>query len=230
VLEGDLRFRVGLLSFIDGGVIGHLLRGEPNILTIVMTGDLKQYGTIPVEIVSNSYVESLSSLASEVVAWHTDVWSPGFADLYISPAVASEVGTEVMKAGFKNVRKSISDETANLRLRKRLNRDRIDDLGVATLFAISECVRGVAVGYHEANIFESCWSGSFMNRDATQPDIAMFPGGWSLGVPTDWIGISLAERSLAIVASIRRWAQSTEPPKLTQGDLQKIQEHITNWE
>jgi len=36
VMQGDLKFKVGLPSFIDGGVIGHLLRGEPNILRVVL--------------------------------------------------------------------------------------------------------------------------------------------------------------------------------------------------
>ena len=40
VMQGDLKFKVGLPSFIDGSVIGHLLRGEPNILRVVLTGDL----------------------------------------------------------------------------------------------------------------------------------------------------------------------------------------------
>ena len=116
-----------------------------------------------------------------------------------------------------------SVEEINFSLRQRLNSTRLSDLKVALAFGTLECVRGVAVGYHRPDIFESCWSSSFLTRDATQPDIAEFPGGWSLSVPTDWIGLSLSERSRAIAAAILAWAQSAETPKLSNSELQKIQ-------
>jgi len=61
VMQGDLKFKVGLPSFIDGGVIGHLLRGEPNILRVVLTGDLNPPEIIPVETLS---VETLSNITA----------------------------------------------------------------------------------------------------------------------------------------------------------------------
>ena len=86
VVEGNLRFKVGLLSFIDGGIIGHLLRGEPNILRVVATGDLDGPGTIPVETISDAFVESLRVQSSEAI----DPLKYGghfFSALYIVPQV-----------------------------------------------------------------------------------------------------------------------------------------------
>ena len=93
-------------------------------------------------------------------------------------------------------------------------------MGIAETWGISECVRGLAVGYHESDIFESCWSASFMSGKA---DIAEFPGGWSVSVPTDWNGLDLVERSRVIATDILSWAEETTPPRMAYSDLAKIQ-------
>ncbi len=224
LLEGDLRFRVGLLSFIDGGVIGYLLRGEPNILRVLATGDPKGPGTIPVETLSDVFLEALCGQASDVTVRLSH--PPSFSSLYIVPMVVSEVGDIAMAASDRTIKRGAmqrSVEEFDLSLRQRLNRARVTDLQVATAFGIAECLRGVAVGYHKADVFESCWSGSFLTGDATQPDIAEFPGGWSLSVPTNWNGLILSERGRIIAADILAWAQTTDPPKLSETDLEKIQ-------
>jgi len=224
LLEIDLRFRVGLLSFIDGGVIGYLVRGEPNILRVLMTGDPRGPGSVPVETLSKANADALSSQASEAVDNMTYSFpGPSFSSLYITPAVADEIFNVAAKAALKTFPKVSSIEEVNLALWKRMNVERTTDLNLALAFCTLESVRGVAVGYHQPDIFESCWSGSFLNRVASQPDTAEFPGGWSLAVPIDWIGLSLSDRSRTIAAAILAWAQSTEPPKLSKSELQKIQ-------
>ena len=107
----------------------------------------------------------------------------------------------------------------NLALRDQYNKARII-MGISETWGIHECVRGVAVGYHEPDIFEKCWSTSFMSGKA---DIAEFPGGWSVSVPTDWDGLNLDQRSRVIAADIISWAEETTPPRMAYSDLAKIQ-------
>lgn len=225
LLEIDLRFRVGLLSFIDGGVIGYLVRGEPNILRVLMTGDPRGPGSVPVETLSKANADALSSEASETIAkMPYGLPGPTFSYLYIVPAIVEEVGNLAMRAALKTFPKEPSTEEVNLALSRRLNTARVTDLNLALAFCTLESVRGVAVGYHKPDIFESCWAGSFLKSD--EPDTAEFPGGWSLGVPTDWTGLSLSDRSRSVAGDIIAWAQLTEPSRLSNSELEKIQDQL----
>jgi len=226
VMQGDLKFKVGLPSFIDGGVIGHLLRGEPNILRVVLTGDLNPPEIIPVETLS---VETLSNItANSLLPMATDAVEPvkttyahipAFSTLYIAPQVISEIGDLAGAYAARDPFRNRSVEEINLALRDTYNSERIN-MGVVEMWGIHECVRGVAVGYHEPDIFEKCWSASFMSG---KPDIAEFPGGWSVSVPTDWDGLNLDQRSRVIAADIISWAEETTPPRMPYSDLAKLQ-------